>query len=417
MIRFVDELDVRGKNVFLRLDLNVPLDKEKNITDDSRIREALPTIEYCLQQGAKLLICSHLGRPDGKVNPEYSLEPVGRYLAEALHRDVILLDELTGDGVHQMVRHGHKANEIYLLENIRFHPGEEENSEEFVHELVRLTEVYVNDAFGTCHRKHASIYGVPAHVNDVAAGFLIKKELKFLDRLTAEPEHPFALVAGGAKVTDKLKAIEHLLNHVDRLIIGGAMAYAFLAAMGKKIGVSKCEKEGVPAAKIILEKATAKKIKIFLPVDHVVAYPDKDPSFSNISTIDSVDIPDGAAALDIGPKTIEKFSEAIRTSKTIFWNGPMGFFEKSAFAHGTARIGAAITEASAIRVAGGGDTLSAIHHLCDPKGFDLLSTGGGASLQYLEGRGLPGIDILGKKNAIHRRAPTSFDTDMNGNSL
>lgn len=410
MIRFVDEIELRGKNVFLRLDLNVPLDKQKQITDDTRIVEALPTIRHCLDQGAKLLLVSHLGRPDGKVNKEHSLEPVAKHLAEKLEREVVLLEELTGDGVHQMVKHGYKSGEVMMLENIRFHPGEEANDEEFSRELARLADVYINDAFGTCHRKHASIYGVPMHVPEAGAGFLIRKELKFLNRLTQEPEHPFALVAGGAKVTDKLKALENLLNYVDRIVVGGAMAYAFLAAKGGKIGASKCEQAGVPAAKAILEKAEARKVKILLPEDHVVAYPKQDPEFANPSIVDGVNIPDGAAALDIGPKTRARFAEALATAKTIFWNGPMGFFEKPQFSAGTQAVGEAIGSSGATKVAGGGDTLSAIHALCEPKDFDLLSTGGGASLEYLEGHGLPGIDVLNRKTA-RRPGTTTLNTD------
>ena len=410
MIKSVDEVELKGKNVFLRLDLNVPLDKQKHITDDTRIVEALPTIEYCLAQGAKLLLCSHLGRPDGKPHKEYSLEPVATYLAEKLGRDVMLIEDHTGDGVHQLVRHGQKAGDVAMLENIRFHPGEEANDPEFVRALAHLAEVYVNDAFGASHRKHASIYGLPLHVPETASGFLIAKELKFLNRLLQEPQHPFALVTGGSKVTDKLKALENLLNHVDRIVVGGAMAYAFLAAKGNKIGVSKCEKEGIPAAKAILEKAIARGVKILLPVDHVVAYPAKDPEFKNPSVVDSADVPEGAAALDIGPKTIASFAQAVSTAKTIFWNGPMGFFENPLYAAGTKAVGAAIGKSKATKVAGGGDTLSAIHSLCTPADFDLLSPGGGASLQYLEGRGLPGIDALNKKGG-RRAAPGTLNTD------
>lgn len=407
MIRYINELPIAGKTVFLRLDLNCPLDKKGEITDDTRIREALPTIRFALEQGARLVLASHLGRPDGKIMPEFSLEPVGKYLAEALNKEVLLVHDISGDGAHQMIRHSHKKDELFLLENLRFWAGEEENNADFAHELARLADIYINDAFGTCHRKHASIFGMPTHMAEVGAGFLIQKELSFLNRLIKEPEHPFVLVTGGSKVTDKLKAIDNLINHVDRLVVGGAMAYAFLSANGTKIGRSKCEAAGVAAAKGIMEKARARKVRLFLPEDHVVVYPDRDPDFTKPEIIDSADIPEGAAALDIGPKTRKRFTDAIRGAKTVFWNGPMGFFEKEGFALGTKEVAEAIAACSAIRVAGGGDTVSAIHHLLEKPeaGFDLLSTGGGASLQYLEGRGLPGIDILAKKGGSGRRSP------------
>lgn len=405
MISYIDTMNLRGKNVFLRLDLNVPLDSHRKVADDTRIREALPTIKYCLEQGAKLILCSHFGRPDGKRNPEFSLEPVGQHLAELIGREVILVDELTGDGVHHMIRHGRKGDEIFLLENIRFHPGEEKNDDELARELARLGDVFINDAFGASHRKHASIVGIANHMSEVGAGFLIQKELRFLERLVREPEQPFALVVGGAKVTDKLKAIENLINHVDRIIVGGAMAYAFLAASGKKIGGSKCEKDGIQPAKQILDRARARNVKVYLPEDHVVVYPEKDPKFTKPSTVATVDIPEGAAALDIGPKTIASFEKALVGVKTVFWNGPLGFFEREGFGVGTKAIGEAISRVQGVRVAGGGDTISAIHMLLgESADFDLLSTGGGASLQYLEGRGLPGIDILMKKGASGRQA-------------
>lgn len=399
MIHYIDDFDLQGKAVFLRLDLNVPIDKETgSIRDTTRIDEAIPTIKYCLENGARLIISSHLGRPGGKPDPKFSLEPVGGYLAETLGEEVVLLDKHCDDGVHQLVRHG-SGREIILLENLRFHPGEEANDEEFVHGLARLADVYINDAFGTSHRKHASVYGVPMHVPQAGAGFLIQKELKFLDRVLHEPEHPFVLVAGGAKVTDKLKAIENMMHHVDRLIVGGAMSYAFLAANGHEIGKSKCEDKGVTAAKEILALAEQIGVEVHLPVDHIVVYPEKDPNFENPETITQINIPKDAAALDIGPKTVERFKKALAGTKTLFWNGPMGLFENERYANGTQAIADAIGELKAVKVAGGGDTISAIKNLANPEDYDLLSTGGGASLKYLEGHGLPGIDILNKKEA------------------
>lgn len=393
-IRNVSQLELSGKKVFLRLDLNVPISGEgenKVIDDDTRIREALPTIQYCLEKGAKVILCSHLGRPDGKRSAKYSLEPVAKRLAELLDRDVLLSEEAIGEGVYQMVHHA-KEHQVILLENIRFYPEEEANDMNFARELSHLADVYVTDAFGTAHRKHASTYGMPSVMTNCAAGFLIEKELKFLNKLIESPHHPYVLVAGGSKVTDKLKAIDHLLNFVDQVVIGGAMAYAFLAAKKIPIGKSKCEAEGITAAEAILTKALTHKVDVLLPVDHKIVFPAKDPEWKNPQIVDK--IPDEAIALDIGPKTIDLFSRAIADSRTIFWNGPMGFFEKPDFSGGTLAIARAITEAKAVKVAGGGDTLSAVASFELGSRFDLLSTGGGASLKYLEGRGLPGIEIL-----------------------
>jgi phosphoglycerate kinase len=396
-VRNVTQLKLAGRKVFLRLDLNVPISGEgenKVIDDDTRIREALPTVKYCLEQGAKVLLCSHLGRPDGKRSAKYSLEPVAKRMAELLDRDVLLSEEAIGEGVHQMIHHS-KEHQVILLENIRFYPEEEANDPNFARELSKLADVYVTDAFGTAHRKHASTYGLPAVMTDKAAGFLIDKELKFLNRLIEGPAHPYVLVAGGSKVTDKLKAIDNLLNYVDQVVIGGAMAYAFLAAKDIPIGKSKCEAEGVAAAKGILDKAAGRKVEVLLPVDHKIVFPGKDPDFKSPTVVDQ--IPAEAAALDIGPKTVEKFSKAIAGAKTIFWNGPMGFFEKPEFSGGTLAIARAIADSGAVKVAGGGDTLSAVAGFELESRFDLLSTGGGASLKYLEGRGLPGIEILRSK--------------------
>lgn len=395
VVRNVKQLKLKGRRVFLRLDLNVPISGEganKKIDDDTRIREALPTIKHCLEQGAsKIILCSHLGRPDGKRHQKYSLEPVAKRLAELLERDVLLSDEAIGEGVHQMITHS-KEHQVILLENIRFYAEEEANDMEFARQLSHLGEVYVSDAFGTAHRKHASTYGMPSVMTECASGFLIDKELKFLNKLIEGPAHPYVLVAGGSKVTDKLKALENLLNYVDRVVIGGAMAYAFLAAKKMPIGKSKCEAEGVAAAEQILKKAEAHKVEVILPIDHKIAYPAKDPEFKDVSVVKQ--IPDDAAAFDIGPLTIELFQKAVGDARTIFWNGPVGFFEKEQYAGGTIALARAITEAKAVKVAGGGDTLSAIQHFGLAERFDLLSTGGGASLKYLEGRGLPGIEVL-----------------------
>ncbi len=410
-IRFVNEMDLAGKTIFLRLDLNVPISgtgEEKKIDDDTRIREAVPTIKYCHEHAARLILCSHLGRPDGKRSAKYSLEPVAKHLAELLGLEVLLSHDAFGEGLRQMIRHS-KSKEIILLENIRFYAEEEENDPGFSRELAALADVYITDAFGTAHRKHASTYGVPSLMSECGAGFLIEKELNFLSKLLKNPAHPYVLIAGGAKVTDKLKAIDHLLNFVDEVIIGGAMAYAFLAAKGETIGKSKCEAEGVKAAEQILAKAKTKGVEILLPVDHVIAFPEKDPDLKEHSNVRA--IPADAAALDIGPETRAKYRDAILKAKTIFWNGPMGFFEKEPYGVGTEAVAQAIGAGSALAVAGGGDTLSAVAMFKQEEAFDLLSTGGGASLKFLEGKGLPGIEILRGKIAPKRSANMKMDEE------
>ena len=394
IVRNITELNLEGRKVFLRLDLNVPISGEgenKVIDDDTRIREALPSIKYCLEQNAKVVLCSHLGRPDGKRHSKYSLEPVAKHLANLLERDVLLSEECVGEGVHQMIKHS-KEHQIVMLENIRYYPEEEANDMNFARALSHLADVYISDAFGTAHRKHASTYGMPSLMTECGSGFLIDKELKFLNRLIESPAHPYVLVVGGSKVTDKLKAVENLMNFVDRVVIGGAMAYAFLAAKQIPIGKSKCEAEGVAAAEMILKRAETHKVEVLLPVDHRIVFPGKDPEF--LAPITAEQIPAEGVALDIGPKTMEIFAKAVADAKTIFWNGPMGFFEKPLYSEGSLRIARAIAESEAIKVAGGGDTLSAIAGFSLNDRFDLLSTGGGASLKYLEGRGLPGIEVL-----------------------
>jgi phosphoglycerate kinase len=413
-IPFLDSIEIKGKVVFLRVDFNVPISGtgiDKKIDDDTRIREALPTIEYCAKSASKVVLCSHLGRPDGKRDSKYSLELVAVRLAELLGQEIYLSDELYGEGVEQLARHA-RDPKIILLENIRFDPREEENDPEFAKLLARLADVYITDAFGTAHRKHASTFGVAECLNDAGAGFLIQKELNFLNRLINAPAHPYILVAGGSKVTDKLKAIDHLLNFVDQVIVGGAMAYAFMAAQKIGIGRSKCEAEGIPAAEQIVKKAASRNVELLLPVDHVIAYPDKDPELKNPIVWSEIAIPSDAVALDIGPRTREKFAAAISQAKTIFWNGPQGFFEREQYLAGTKAIAEAICASSAVKVAGGGDTLSAIHLLGLSEGFDLLSTGGGASLKYLEGKGLPGIEILrGKRSPVSKKLNTD-DSDL-----
>ena len=399
MIRYINELNLEGKRVFLRLDLNVPLDtKTGEILDSRRIDEALPSIRYCLKNSARLILCSHLGRPKGKVVPELSLEPVAKYLSEQLSMDVMLLAGEINDGVHQISKYK-GSSVLILLENIRFFPEEEANNKKFAFRLASLADVYINDAFGTCHRKHASIYGVVPFFSEVGAGFLVRKELKFLTSLASAPKQPFVMLLGGAKVTDKLSIIDNLINHVDKLIIGGAMSYVFLKEKGFSIGKSKFEEAGVEVAKSILRRVEKKNMELYLPEDHKVIYPDKDPDGKEFATIDSINIPEDAMALDIGPKTIKKFSRALADAKTLFWNGPLGLCEKAPFFEGTKAIAEFAKNIDAIKVVGGGDTVSSIRNLEKEDNFDLLSTGGGASLKFLQGKDFPGIDILERKTS------------------
>jgi phosphoglycerate kinase len=374
-IRSIRDLDLTGKIVFMRLDFNVPIgapgsSEAGKITDDTRIQEALPTIRHAIEKGARLVLASHLGRPDGKRKPEYSLEPVAVHLAELLKQDVTLADDCVGEGIELMAQ-SLKNGQVLLLENLRFHPGEEANSLEFAQNLARLGQVYVTDAFGTAHRKHASTYGVPAIMPIKGMGFLIEKELKSLDRLLNNPVKPFYAILGGSKVTDKIKTVEALLRQVDGICIGGAMAHAFWAVQGDTIpaGAKQPKPGDVDAAREIMQSAKRKDIPLLVPADTNQGF-------------------------DIGPKTVEKFSSFLRDAKTIFWNGPLGWFEKPEYAEGTHGVARAVSEIPAFKVIGGGDTVSAIKQSGYASGFDHLSTGGGAVLEFLELGTLPGIEIL-----------------------
>lgn len=368
-IKSVRDLQIAGKAVFLRLDFNVPIENGV-VTDDSRIVEALPTIKFCMEKNARVVIGSHLGRPDGKKNPKYSLEPVAAHLSKLLGADVMLADDCVGEGIELLVK-TQKSGTVLLLENLRFHAGEEANDPEFVMRLGALCEVYVNDAFGTAHRKHASTYGLPALAQTKAMGFLIEKELKFLEPLTKDPAKPFYAVLGGSKVTDKIKTIDALLRSVNGICIGGAMAHAFWAVTNTPVpsGAKQPKPEDVEAARNILREAKKKEIPIILPSDTNQGF-------------------------DIGPHTVAEFSKFLSKAKTIFWNGPLGWFEKAEYAVGTFDVAKAIAEIPAIKIVGGGDTVSAIKQSGCSEKFDHLSTGGGAVLEFIENGTLPGIDIL-----------------------
>ena len=389
----IKDVELKGKRALIRVDFNVPLDENLNITDDIRIRAALPTIKYALDKGAKVILMSHLGRPDGKADEKLRMAPVAKRLRELLNKPVTAMKDCIGDDVKKAVS-SMKAGDVILLENLRFHAEEEKNDPNFAKELAALGDVFINDAFGTAHRAHASTEGVTHYLPSVA-GFLLEKEIEYLGNAVDNPKRPFIAILGGAKVKDKIKVIDNLLNKVDALLIGGGMAYTFLKVQGKTIGSSKLDKDGLDTAKAALEKAAKKKIPLILPVDHVVA--DKFDASANARVV-GVDIPDGWMGLDIGPKTIKLFEDKLKSSKTIVWNGPLGVFEMDKFAKGTEDVARFIASLKGVTsVIGGGDTAAAMAKFKVEDKMTHISTGGGASLEYLEGRGLPGIDALNDK--------------------
>jgi phosphoglycerate kinase len=389
-LKTLQDADLKGKKVVIRFDFNVPLTKTepRTITDGSRIDMAIPTIRLILEKGAsKLVLISHLGRPDGKADPKYSLEPVAQYLAEKLGTDVILSESAIENGVKNLLQL--PETKIVLLENIRFLPGEEKNDMELAEKLSHYGDVYVNDAFGAAHRKHASTHAINAFFkNRSYAGLLMKKEIDSLSALMEKPAKPFIAVIGGAKVSDKIKTIEKLMVMVDTLLIGGAMAYPFLKAKGATVGKSLCGEEDVALAKQLL--AADKAGKILLPKDHIISVGvDGEPEICP-----GTSIPEDKMALDIGPETIKSYAEHIKTAKTIFWNGPMGLFESKAFAKGTMAMAHTIAESSAFSVVGGGDSVAAVQSSGEADKFSHVSTGGGASLEYIERGELPGVQAL-----------------------
>lgn len=384
----IRDLDLTGKRVFMRVDFNVPLAPGgQEITSDKRIRAALPTIQYALGKGAALVLASHLGRPKGKPNPEMSLKPVAQRLGELLGKPVAMAPDCIGEEVEKMLP---KPGEVLLLENLRFHAEEEKNDPEFSKKLARLGDVYVNDAFGTAHRAHASTVGIIEFLKPAAAGLLMEKELEYLEKCTANPERPCVGILGGAKVSDKIEVIENLLKFADRLLIGGAMAYTFLKSQGKPAGKSLVEEDKLELAKGLLEKAGE---RILLPCDHVVAEVLEENAPSEVVE----EIPGGKMGLDIGPKTREAYAAAIRSAKTIIWNGPMGVFEKKPFDAGTVAVAKAVAESGALSVVGGGDSEKAVKSAGVADKISHISTGGGASLEYLSGLVLPGVAALTDK--------------------
>jgi phosphoglycerate kinase len=394
MLRYIDDLQVSGKRVFIRVDFNVPLEGGK-VTDDTRIREALPTIQRALKMGGKVILASHLGRPKGP-DPKLSLEPAAKRLAELLGKphEVLLADDCVGDGVAKMVK-DLKEGQVLMLENLRFHKEEEANDEGFARQLAAFADVYINDAFGTAHRAHASTAGMVPFVKEKAAGYLIRKELDYLGRLVKNPEKPFVAILGGAKVSDKIKVIENLLPKVNAMLIGGAMAYTFLKAKGVEVGKSRVEEDKVALAAKLLEAANRLGTQLVLPVDHVVGTEPTEKSVAETTPDQAV--PKDMMGLDIGPKTREQYRQHIRAAKTVFWNGPMGLFEVDKFAEGTRQVAEAMAQSGAVTVVGGGDSAAAVQEMGFAKKVTHVSTGGGASLELLEGRELPGIKALEEK--------------------
>jgi len=388
--RSIEDVDLEGRRVFLRVDFNVPLDGT-TVTDDMRIRASLPSIKLAIERGARVVLASHLGRPKGERVAKLSLEPVASKLAELLASgEVFLADDCIGDGARKVVN-DLRDGQVALLENLRFHAGEEADDEGFARELAKLADVYVNDAFGAAHRAHASVSALPAMMREHCAGLLMLRELDALSRLRNEPPHPYVAVLGGAKVSDKIGVLEALLGKVDALVIGGAMANTFLAAQGLSVGRSRVEEDKLPLARSVLQKAEEAKVAVMLPVDVVVG----ESLESTTGCVAQVtDIPADAMALDIGPATIAVFRERVMRAEAVFWNGPMGLFERPAFADGTLAMAKALAASPAFTVVGGGDSVAAVRQAGLEERFGHVSTGGGASLEYMEGRRLPGVEAL-----------------------
>lgn len=389
----IQDVDIRGKRVFIRADFNVPLDENLNITDDRRIRSALPTINYAIDEGAKVILGSHLGRPKGKVDPRYSLAPVVKRLKRLLNKDVMFASDSVGHQVENLINKMN-SGDVLLLENLRFNPGEEKNDDAFAKALSKLADVYVNDAFGTAHRTHASIVGITKYLPS-SAGFLMKKEIEYLEGVVVNPVKPFVAILGGAKVSGKIGVLGNLEASVDKVLIGGGMAFTFIKAMGYEVGDSLVEEDMIETAQKIRKDLRSKGIKFYLPVDCVVAH-SLEPGAETM-TVPTMEIPKGWKALDIGPATSRLFAEAIANAKTILWNGPMGVFEIDAFSRGTFALARAVADAYALTIVGGGDTDLAVHRAGVSDSISFISTGGGASLQLLEGKELPGIAALWDK--------------------
>jgi len=389
-IRRVDQLELEGKKVFVRVDFNVPQDDQGQIRDDTRIQLSLPTIRWVVESGGKTILASHLGRPKGKKDPKFSLRPVAERLSKLLGKKVALAIDCVGEAVEKQTQ-SMKRGEVILLENLRFHPEEEKNDETFSKALASLCDVYVNDAFGAAHRAHASTEGMTRFVKEVAAGFLMMKEIESLEKALVNPQRPYVALLGGAKVSDKIGVIQNLVDRVTTLLIGGGMAYTFLKAGGVDVGKSLVEEDQLTFASGLMAHAK-EKVKFLLPSDHVAA--ERMDAQAQRRVVRNGEIPSGWVCLDIGPDTVKIFSAEIRGAKTIFWNGPMGVFEMEPFSHGTVAIAQTVASSSAFSIVGGGDSVAAVNKAGVAERNSHISSGGGASLEFLEGRKLPGIEAL-----------------------
>ncbi len=390
-MRYIDEIDVSGKRLFVRVDFNVPLDEEQNITDDNRIKAALPTIECALRKGASVIVASHLGRPKGRRNPRFSMKPVAERLGELLNKEVKLAPDCIGPEVSRMVA-AMKSGDVVMLENLRFHKGETDDDPEFAKKLAALEDVYINDAFAVCHRKNASVHAIADFVKECGAGFLIKNELHYYEKALESPEHPLGVIVGGVKISSKLGALQNLIKKVDMLFVGGAMANTFLVSQGRGVGKSLVEEDMVDTAGKLIEEAKEKGISLFLPEDVVVA--ERLEQGAEYRVVDISNVPENWQILDIGPRTIEKYSDELNKCATVIWNGPLGAFETSPFDRGTVEIAKCLAGLDSLTVVGGGDTAAALKRAGVEDKVSYISTGGGAFLKLLEGKKLPALEAL-----------------------
>ena len=390
-MKYIDQIDMKGKRVFLRVDFNVPMDKSGNVTDDTRVRASLPTIKYSLEKGAKVILASHLGRPKGKRVEGMSLKPVAKILSSLLKKDVVFVDDCVGEKAQAAVGKM-KEGDIILLENLRFQPGEDKNDPEFAKKLAGLCDIYIDDAFAVSHRAAASNSAITEFVKTCAAGFLLKNEIEYFNKVMVNPARPLVAIIGGSKVSDKIGVLEKIMEKVDKLLVGGGMAFTFLKASGYGIGKSLCETDMLDLARKIMEKARQKNVQFLLPVDAVIA---KNPAAdAEIKICNIKDIPEDWIGLDIGPATITLFSDAVKNAKTIVWNGPLGMFELAPFSKGTFSLVHAVANSGALTIVGGGDTDTAVHQTGESAKISFISTGGGAFLELLEGKTLPGVAAL-----------------------